>query len=143
MEKRIKMTNKDIDDSLTILGNIANDVTNGVVTVEDPKFSYFIGRNIRLLKSENDDYVNERNKALREYGEYFEDEKGNSGYRINIKNDDQSKAYENRMRNISGIEHEITVFAVPLKTFKEWNLPFAYQAALWFLAEEDESSLFE
>lgn len=141
MEKTVKMSNKDIDDTLSMLAIIIRNVEEGKMPAlaEDPKFSYVIGRNIRILKTENIEFNDAKNNALRRYGDYYEDEENGSGYRINMKNNEQVEAFEKAISEIAKIEHDVTVFAVPLETFLSWKLPFTIQTALWFLIEDPEN----
>lgn len=137
MEKHIVMTNREIQDSVNILLAMIANVDQGDIIVSDPKFSYVMGRNLRILQSENVDYSNGKNDLLREYGEYFLEGK-NEGYRINQQNVANYKAYNEKIRALSDIKHDIVVYAVPMETIDSWNLPFSMKAALWFIAEDGE-----
>ena len=141
MEKRIKMTNKEIEETLTLLNIMIQQLNKGEIIVDDPKFPYVIGRNLRILRSENIEYVDAKNRAVREFGEFFQEGEGNDegGYRINMKDKEQYSAFEARVREIASIEHEFTIFAVPSSLIMSWNLPFSHRSSLWFLMEDGES----
>lgn len=136
MEKTVRMTAKEIDDTLRMINIIIKQMNDGELVVDDPKFSYVLGRNLRILKTENTEYLDAQNDAMREFGEYYEDEEQGSGYRINMKNLEQLKAFENKVKEVGNIQHEITVFAVPMSVMEGWKLPFSHSTFLWFLVED-------
>ena len=136
MEKKIKMTNKEIEDTLGLLNIMIQQLNKGEIVVEDPKFPYGIGRNLRILKTENIEYVDAKNQAVREFGEYYQEGQDEGGYRIDMKNNNQYSAFEKRVKEIANIQHEFTIFAVPSSLIMSWNLPFSHRSALWFLMED-------
>lgn len=136
MEKKIKMTNKEIEDTLGLLNIMIQQLNKGEIIVEDPKFPYVIGRNLRILKTENIEYVDAKNQAVREFGEYYQEGQDEGGYRIDMKNNNQYSAFEKRVKEIANIQHEFTIFAVPSSLIMSWNLPFSHRSALWFLMED-------
>lgn len=138
MERVVKMTNKEIDDTLMLLNVMMQQIDKGEIIVDDPKFAYVLGRNLRILKTENVEYIDAKNEAMRRYGEYYENETEGTGYRINLKDAEQVKAFQDRVKEVSNIQHDITVFAVPMSVITGWNLPFSYRTALWFLVEEGD-----
>lgn len=139
MEKTIKMTSKEIDDTLALLNVLLKQINEGTIVVHDPKFSYVLGRNIRILKTENIDFVDAKNSAMREYGEYYEDhETGDAGFKLDIRNTEQVKRYEQKVKEVGSIVHEITVFAVPMSVVEQWDLPFSIKTMLWFLVEDGD-----
>ena len=132
------MSNREINDAIDILLFITQKMEQNELTVDDPRFSYVIGRNLRILKEYNTDFIQCRNDALREFGEYREDEKGRGTYAVDMKNKAQFGAFDERMKKILDIKHEVELYAIPINVFSEWKLPFSIQSTLCFLVQEDE-----
>lgn len=135
MEKTVEMNNAEISDAVETLVSIINLISNKKIS-HAPDFSYIIGRNLRILRSENADYIDEQQRLIQEYGEYKETDDGKGYYSINKNDKDQFRAYQDKVKKLSQIKHQITIYKVPVGKMTEWNLPFEVETLLWFMVDE-------
>lgn len=145
MDKIRTMTNSEINSCIDIIQKILTEYSkidkDGVPLLKkpsDPAFSYVLGRNLRILRDESSDYNEERARAVRNFGKFTSEDGSKGTYVIDMKDKDQVEAYENHMRMINNITHDVKLCIVPSKRMGEWELPLAFESALWFLIDEDE-----
>ena len=140
MEKMVKMNNEEINDAVNTLVSVINAMTKGDFK-HTPDFSYVVGRNLRLLRSENSDYIEQQQQLIREYGEFKTDEEGRSYYSVNKEDKAQYESYQQKLQKLSKMEHESSIYAVSAQKMQEWALPFEIESVLWFLLDEDTLGL--
>ncbi|MDD3121984.1 MAG: hypothetical protein PHC62_00545 [Candidatus Izemoplasmatales bacterium] len=136
MDKKIVMSNADINDAAESIAAIIQAVGNSGQRY-NPKFGYMLGRNLRILRGENAEYSEAKQDLIQKYGEAKQTEDGRNYWQINTEDRDQVKAYRDELKEISEIEHEVTLFCVDAETLKGWEIPFDYEVALWFLLEDE------
>lgn len=140
MEKRMKMTNAEINDAVNTLTSVINAMSkNGIG--HSIELSYIIGRNLRILRNENFDFNSEKEKLIRKYGTFQTDEEGSTYYKVDKKDLQQYKAFEEEFVKLANIEHEIVLYCITPQKMQEMNLPFEIESVLWFLLDESELNL--
>lgn len=96
----MKLTNKEMDEYLALLNDIAEKTTG--------KLGYGIARNIRKLSNELVEYNALKNKTIIKYGEKTEN--GNSSIKVG------SEAYDkflSEMEDVMNISHNVDIFLIP------------------------------
>lgn len=95
----MKLTNKQMDDYITALGNISDRATG--------KLGYAVARNMRKISEELVEYQQLKDKAIIKYG--TTDESGVSRIQVG------SEAYEQflgEMKEFNDIQHEVQLFYI-------------------------------
>lgn len=137
MEKHIKMTNGEINEAVEILVEIVNSISRGGKSY-NPKFSYLVGRNLRILRVENADFVEAKQELIQNFGEFKRDDvTGREYYAVNKEDRSQFAEYRSRANELANLEHTITVYAVDAYDLHSWGIPFEIESLLWFLVDED------
>ena len=136
MDKEREMSNSEINNCIDIIQKILSEYSrlnnNGAPVLkkpEDPTFGYILGRNLRILRGELSDYIEERNKAVRQFGKYQAEEGSTKGsYIIDMKDKEQVEAYDEYMKSINSIKHNVKLCLVSAERLSGWNLPLAFES---------------
>ena len=135
MEKILNLTHQEIYNYIQTLKQVAEHVDE-IGICADYTFNYVIGRNMRNLSMECEDFSKAKTDLIRKYGEYKQSENG--GYFEINPNDSNYEAYKSELEPIENMEIEVKMFLVNPDTMMKWNLPSNIQMILWFLVNEDD-----
>ena len=117
---KVEMTNEEMRKAIEVLSTAR----------EKGKLGYAIARNTRKLKDAAKEYLDMREKLIREHGD--KDEKGN----ITVSEKKWAKCQE-EMEDIMGISHEADLFAVSSDDFMSGTLnSWQMERLLWMVKEE-------
>lgn len=115
----MKLTNGTMWDSIQVLTE----------TQEKGKLGYACARNLRKLMDAAKEYMQTRDRLLKEFG----DDQGNGKYGFAP---DQAKAFSEALKEYSEIEHDVDVMTVSEQVFTSGNLTTKEMFRLSWMVEE-------
>jgi len=134
MEKTMKLTNEEMSGMKLVIEHYQEKL-NGMNTYIDPRIAYLFGRNHRILRSQLQDYEEQEEILLRQYGSIKQDKNDpkKTYYSINrTENPENFDTFKQEHNKLLNIEHEVTLFT---EDFSSFDHPFNFKdlCCLWFL----------